>query len=268
MNIAIVGAGKGGKALLQSLTKIEDISVSIIIDTNINALGISLAKKLGVKYSNDLNDMECINLDMIIEATGNSDLVKKLNNEFSNKCKIIDSHGAYLIMTLVEKNNQTLDNLNRHLDLINDASSHIETQLININTSVERIYNVSENLINTAEISSKYIEKSDKIIQYVNKIAKQTKILGLNANIEAARAGEHGKGFSVVANEIQKMASSSEEFASEINDILMHLSEEIKNINKETDSLNTLSQNQLNSSEQVSAQIKRLNSQKENLSMF
>ena len=53
------------------------------------------------------------------------------------------------------------------------------------------------------------VEAIGEIIEIINSIAEQTNLLALNATIEAARAGEAGRGFSVVASEVEALASQT-----------------------------------------------------------
>lgn len=106
------------------------------------------------------------------------------------------------------------------------------TQASQIASACERLEQLDNNLLLAAK-------QTNDIVSFIKSVASQTNLLGLNAAIEAARVGEAGRGFSVVAEEVRKLAGASSESVSQITQSLQstqaaieQLSQEIKYIDQ------------------------------------
>lgn len=101
------------------------------------------------------------------------------------------------------------------------------------NDSVLEQINQNKNQLDDIVQTIKQIEVKTNII---NDIVFQTKLLSFNASVEAARAGEHGKGFSVVAEEIGKLATTSGSASKEINELINTSVQKVQTIASSTES--------------------------------
>ncbi|MBP9996518.1 MAG: cache domain-containing protein [Lachnospiraceae bacterium] len=107
-----------------------------------------------------------------------------------------------------------------------DIVEELNTQSLNTRKSLDSVSN-------QIDIMNKSVQGIEKAITLITDIADETDLLSLNASIEAARAGEAGRGFSVVAEQIKKLADQSSGSAGEINKIIkdvMQISSETVNI--------------------------------------
>lgn len=92
-------------------------------------------------------------------------------------------------------------------------------------TAINGMVQDTAQIIRGLESSSNQISR---IATAIGGIASQTNLLALNAAIEAARAGEQGHGFTVVAEEVRKLAEQSQASAHSIAEIIGEVSRQIK----------------------------------------
>lgn len=101
-------------------------------------------------------------------------------------------------------------------------------QLMNSSTSqMEKIKTVVHQSFEKIQSLHKQSKEITNLVVVIQDIADQTNLLALNAAIEAARAGEHGKGFTVVAEEVRKLAEQVTHSVKDIGDIVTNIQNEI-----------------------------------------
>ncbi|MEC0768309.1 methyl-accepting chemotaxis protein TlpB [Bacillus atrophaeus] len=111
-----------------------------------------------------------------------------------------------------------------HSTEISGAGEQLVQKTTGQMTAIDQSVKEAEQVVKGLEIKSKDITN---ILRVINGIADQTNLLALNAAIEAARAGEYGRGFSVVAEEVRKLAVQSADSAKEIETLINDIVKEI-----------------------------------------
>ncbi|TXC89690.1 ammonium transporter [Metabacillus litoralis] len=136
----------------------------------------------------------------------------------------------------IEVENQVIAEIQQafsSIEQIGKQLSWIQEEMTNISTFVHEVGDINQEVNFKMNNFNKNIEKitsdaneSKQMVDIISEVSEQINLLSLNASIEAARAGESGRGFTIVANEIKKLALKSKLATEDIREMITSTTEE------------------------------------------
>jgi signal transduction histidine kinase len=115
--IALVGAGHGGKAILQTLLETPGIIVKYVYDLDPEAPGILYAKKRGLTTHNDASFQQIHNdptLRLVFDVTGQESVFTQLKQLKNDNCNLVGPLATRVIFELLEQKTTIMSKLLEH----------------------------------------------------------------------------------------------------------------------------------------------------------
>ncbi|MDH4615914.1 sigma 54-interacting transcriptional regulator [Brevibacillus sp. AY1] len=106
--LLIVGAGRGGTALLRMLNQMERMKIVAVVDRSEDAPGLELARSFGIQVDTDYHSYLEPDLDVILEATGDLQEYESLRRVKPEKTVLIPGTFTRIVMRLIRERDKLI----------------------------------------------------------------------------------------------------------------------------------------------------------------
>lgn len=230
----LIGEAKKGNLALSVKDDGKDEIADLIADFNEMLESIKkLVNQVGNSSKKVIESSKLVN-----ESANQSFISSRQISEVMNQVAVGSVDQAEEIGICAESINVLAQGINKvedNMEIVSDVANKTRKLSYNaievvklLNDKAFQTNKASAKVINDIEDLSDNMKEIERILKTMSLIADQTNLLSLNASIEAAKAGDAGRGFSVVANEVKKLANQSKDSTKDIKNIIMNILKKTK----------------------------------------
>lgn len=162
----------------------------------------------------------------------------------------------------------SLEKANKLHEVAESLSAVVEQSAASVQEVTGSINKLAEHVTSVSSQVKKVSDSTDEIGEVstvVKGISDQSNLLGLNASIEAARAGEVGKGFSVVAQEIRKLANNSKDNVKKIDEATGKIQNLINELDDAFSGIHEMTDKQAAAIQEISSTVQEISTSAQDL---
>jgi len=206
----------------------RDLTVHVPVAEDITGAISDALNLMTGQIAKVMRDVNSITQEVVTSSERVSGQGELLNEVASNERQNVESTMKALDRSVISMNSiaELAKDCNEIAGRASNSTGQALTQVLDTATGIN---DIRETIAETEKRIKRLGERSQEIssvVEIINNVAERTHVLALNASMQAAAAGDAGRGFSVVADEVQRLAKSSRESTSEIATLVTNIQSE------------------------------------------